>query len=408
MPAMSRSDSPLQDRMIFAFGARRSGTWWLQRILSAHPEVTAVPSETYLFELGIRPLLERFHHGAKSSQTVAEMYADRDVVLDAARDFCDRVLAPYLEPGARYLSERSPGHAKSVDVIAAVYPDARLINIVRDGRDVARSLVARDWGPDSVAEAAREWRDSILDARSHAPAGKYLEVGYESLLNDLEGGVRRIYDWLELPHDDAVVEATLAVARKPANEDPKDPRIQSGKWRDHFTDADVEAFEAEAGELMEELGYERAAPHARVEAVTEAPQAERPGLVTRVRGRFGRHTPAPQPAAPQWEVGGALAVSQRVADELLSALHRGNSDALTALLAEGVTLRVVGGESVTGQAQVAQALLADDVWRSEQVYGNAHPGTPTFTLALSYGQAWRIICLQQREQRITALTLYRI
>ena len=411
MPAMSRSDSPLHDRLIFAFGARRSGTWWLQRILSAHPEVAAVPSETYLFELGIRPLLERFHHGAKSSQTVAEMYADRDVVLDAARDFCDRVLTPYLEPGARYLSERSPGHAKSVDVIAAVYPDARLINIVRDGRDVARSLVARDWGPDSVAEAAREWRDSILDARSHAPEGKYLEVGYESLLDDLEGGVRRIYDWLELPYDDAVIEATLAVARKPANEDPKDPRIQSGKWRDHFSDADVAAFEAEAGELMEELGYERAAPHARVEPATEkAPpiDAARPNIVTRLRGRLARPAPAPQPAGPQWEVGGALAVSQRVADDLLSALHRGDRDAVTALLAEGATLSVVGGESVTGQTAVAQALLADDVWRGEQVYGNAHPGTPTFTLALSYGQAWRVICLQQREQRITALTLYRL
>src|SRR3954470_20956321 len=200
---MSRSDSSLRAKMIFAFGARRSGTWWLQRILTAHPEIAGIPSETYLFEIGIRPLFERFHHGTKSSQTVGELYADREVLLDATRDFCDRVLEPYLEPGARFLSERSPGHAKAVDVIADVYPDARLIHIIRDGRDVARSLVAREWGPDTVAEAACEWRDSILQARAAAPPGRYLEISYEKLLGDPEGGVRELYAWLDLPADDA-------------------------------------------------------------------------------------------------------------------------------------------------------------------------------------------------------------
>src|SRR3954452_12477844 len=397
---MSRTDSPLRDKMIFAFGARRSGTWWLQRILTAHPEVAEIPSETYLFELGVRPLLERFHHGARSSQTVAEMYADRDTVLDAARDFCDSVLTPYLEPGSRYLSERSPGHAKAVDVIAAVYPDARLVHIIRDGRDVARSLVARDWGPDSVADAAREWRDSILSARQHAPEGQYLEVSYESLLGEMEGGVRAIYDWLGLRYDDAIVGATLAIARRPANEDPKDPRIAQGKWRDHFSDADVEAFEAEAGELMQELGYERAAPHAKaVEAPADAGEDQTeagPSLLGRMRGRFVK--PEPQPAAPQWEVGGALAVSQRVADELLSALHQGDGEVIAGLCGPDVTLQIVGEGKHMGPVDVAAALLADDAWSGEQSYGAAHPGTPTFTLVLRYSSAWRVICLQQRGQ----------
>src|SRR3954454_19555219 len=227
---MSRTDSPLRDKMIFAFGARRSGTWWLQRILTAHPEVAEIPSETYLFELGVRPLLERFHHGAKSSQTVAELYADRDTVLDAARDFCDRVLAPYLDPGSRSLSERSPGHAKAVDVIAAVYPDARLIHIIRDGRDVARSLAARQWGPGSVAAAAREWRESVEAARAAAPETGYLEVRYESLLEDLGGGLRALYEWLGLSTDGELMERALVQARRPLNEDPRDPRVATVKW----------------------------------------------------------------------------------------------------------------------------------------------------------------------------------
>jgi hypothetical protein len=409
MRAMSpRSASPLQDRMIFVFGARRSGTWWLQRILTAHPEVSEIPSETYLFELGIRPLLERFHHGVKSSTTVGELHADRDVVLDAARDFCDRVFLPYLAPGARYLSERSPGHAKAVDVIAPVYPDARMIHIIRDGRDVARSLVAREWGPDTVAEAAREWRDSILQARAAGPEGRYLEIGYERLLGDLEAGVRDIYAWLGLPADDAIVAETLTVARRPMNEDPKDPRIASGKWRDYFSDADVEAFEAEAGDLLEEMGYERMSAARPAELVT-APAA----AATR-RRRLRRAKPE-APAAnggAQWEVGGALAKSQKAIDALLAALHAGDDPA--PLLDPNVSLRIAGedDQSVVGAANAAAVLRADPAWRGRQESGQAHPGIPQFTLAMSYEldgrRSWRVLCAEIRDERVAALVVYRI
>ena len=153
-------------------------------MLTAHPLVADVPSETYLFTQGIKPLFERFHHGLLSSTTPGQLHVERRVLLDATRDFCDAVLAPHLTPGARYLSERTPGHAEATDTIAAVYPDAHLIHIIRDGRDVARSLVSRDWGPDSIAVAAREWRDAIFAARSGAPAERYREVRYEDLLAD--------------------------------------------------------------------------------------------------------------------------------------------------------------------------------------------------------------------------------
>src|SRR5215211_6522679 len=96
--------------MIFSFGVPRSGTWWIQRIISAHPEVAVVPSETQLFSAGIGPLLELFHHGAKGSPTVGRMYADREQLLDATRDFCDHVLEAYLTPGTRYVAERTSLH----------------------------------------------------------------------------------------------------------------------------------------------------------------------------------------------------------------------------------------------------------------------------------------------------------
>ena len=74
---MSEIDnSPLAGQMIFSTGASRSGTYWLQRIVMAHPDVFGIPSKTLLFSHGMAPLLERFHHGARGSTELGAIYAD--------------------------------------------------------------------------------------------------------------------------------------------------------------------------------------------------------------------------------------------------------------------------------------------------------------------------------------------
>src|SRR5690242_16990370 len=107
---MNLTESPLFERMIFNVGARRSGTFWLQRIVTAHPDVAEIPSETSLFSHGIAPLMDRFHHGARSSPQVGVIYAPRDTLRDAIRLFTDTVLAPYLTDHATHLAERTALH----------------------------------------------------------------------------------------------------------------------------------------------------------------------------------------------------------------------------------------------------------------------------------------------------------
>jgi hypothetical protein len=382
--------------MIFAFGSQRSGTFWLQRIITAHPEISDVPSETELFSSGIAPLFERFHHGVRSSPSVGQLWVEREVLLDAARDFCDRVLEPHLAPGARLLSERTPAHSGAVGLIREVYPDAKLVHIIRDGRDVARSLAAQDWGPAGIAEAARVWRDAVSAARAEAPAEGYLEVRYEELLADPRGGAAALYGWLGLPVDDAIVDQAAAVAGRVINQDSGDGRIVTQKWRDHFSPEDLAAFEAEAGELLAELGYADGAPPRR-----------------RTLGALLRPRPAPATAPPSTLIG-SLPAAQRVADRFLGALHAGAEDEVLALLADTATLRRVSPEAddqVVGSAASARGLLDDPAWRGRQLSGNQHPGVPTYVLVLRYdvpgsGPAWRVLALAIREERVQGVTLY--
>jgi sulfotransferase family protein len=254
---MSRLDSPLRGKVIFNLGARRSGTYWLQRIVASHPEVCAVPSETYLFSHGIALLFQRFQHSDRHAPDVGQMYVDRDVLLDATRDLCDTLFGEYLEPGSSRVAERTPWHVLHLELITAIYPDARYVHIIRDGRDVARSIKAQSWGSDTIAGAAEEWRDSVTAGR-HAGLGtdRYREIRYEDLLEQPGRLVHDLFEWLDLEIDAGIVDRALAEADRQANVDRSYPKLGSGKWQDDFSHADLDAFMRVAGDLLIELGYE--------------------------------------------------------------------------------------------------------------------------------------------------------
>lgn len=257
------ADSPLRERMIFNVGARRSGTFWLQRIVTAHPSVGAVPSETHFISHGIAPLMERFQHEQRDSPEVGVVYADRDRALTALRALCDQVFVEFMEePGQERVAERTPLHVFHLELIAELYPDARIVHIIRDGRDVARSIAAQNWGPAEVADAAREWRDSVRAGRSaRLPAERYLEVRYEALLAEPEPEIRRLYEWLGLPAAADDLAHPLAESARQENVDRFGVGgVATQKWRSAFSRDDLAAFNEVAGELLAELGYPLVSP----------------------------------------------------------------------------------------------------------------------------------------------------
>jgi hypothetical protein len=240
--------------MIFNVGARRSGTYWLQRIVCAHPAVAEVPGETYVFSHGVAPLMERFRHQDRDEQAVGTVYADRGRLIASVRALCDSVFAEFAQAGEERVAERTPWHVHHLPLIAEVYPDARFVHIVRDGRDVVRSLVAQPWGPATVAEAAEEWRGSVEAGRAAAGelGARLLEVRYEEMLADPGAAVARLYEHLGL---EGGLEQALAAAGVEANVGAHDVRVGAGKWREGWKRRDLREFDRVAGGLLGELGY---------------------------------------------------------------------------------------------------------------------------------------------------------
>ena len=394
--------------MLFAVGARRSGTLWLQRIVAAHPLASALPTETHLFSYGLSQVFDRLQHGLISSHRVGSVFADRAEVVEAARSLCDAVFARFLERDSRLLVERTPWHAYHLDLIAEVYPDARVLHIIRDGRDVARSLVAQPWGPTTVREAALEWRTSVETARAaRMPEARYLEVRYEDLLAEPEAGIRRLYEWLDLPPGAGVLEAALAEAGARANLGA-DRAVSTAKWRREWGRSELRAFDDTAGALLEELGYgSRPLPGG-------GDRARRAARRLRSFIRPGKAHTAPARATPD----AAPTRPQRALEKVIEAIQDDRTDELRKISASATAFRIVDGSNVShargeaGLELLAMHLRSDAAFRGRQVHGESYPGVPTTTVSLAYevpegGIESRLLMVAIRDDRLTELTVIR-
>ncbi|HUR77922.1 MAG TPA: sulfotransferase [Acidimicrobiales bacterium] len=251
------SDSPLFERVAFIVGAPRSGTTWLQQLLYTHPDV-ATGGESHLFCEGLPAIFDNLAH--PNGMSHLSTWASRTEVLGAARQFCDRIFESQrraTRPDARYVLEKTPNHRLQAALQTTLYPDARYIHIVRDGRDVTASQ-RQLWGEvaDEFADAegaARAWSESIRDIREHAGALAYLELRYEELVSDTAGGLRAIFEHLALAFDETLVGGAAEFGRAPVHTSPLSPHVGIRK---HAGDAPAErAVASVAGDLLVELGY---------------------------------------------------------------------------------------------------------------------------------------------------------
>jgi Sulfotransferase family len=410
---MSRADSPLSGRMIFNVGSRRSGTYWLQRIVTAHPDVAAVPSETHLFAGGIAPLFEGLQHSLRSSRKVGEVYVERDAALDATRDLCDVIFAGAVEPGTSRIAERTPLHVFHLELIAAIYPDARFVHIIRDGRDVARSIASQRWGPEEIGEAAAEWRDAILAARGAGLShGVYREVRYEDLLTDPAPVVAGLYEWLGLEASNEVVAEAIGEAGIGANLGAAPSGIGAAKWREAYTPADLAAFDRVAGDVLRELGY----PEPGDAAPPPPPPSRRPDPVRAARTRLAalRRPHLGRSGTPI-----RARKLQELVDGVVGALQEHAFDCVATLLTDDALVRVVaGGGAEQGRGEPGRDLLraylaGDSAFTGRQERGDVYLGLPYAGVVLSYRNgagepAERIAFLRFAGERVGELIIYEL
>lgn len=119
----------------------------------------------------------------------------------ACRGLMNDLLCPFTRAaGKATWLEQTPPTVEAADSLYAIFPDMKLINMVRDGRDVACSVVGRGTGPDTVTRALERWELRLRAghaAISRIPDDRHLTVQLEALVrDDRAASYRRLMSFL--------------------------------------------------------------------------------------------------------------------------------------------------------------------------------------------------------------------
>lgn len=284
----------------FFVGCGRSGTTLLRAIFDSHPDLTIPNESRFIPTLASRRHRYEGHEGPAAVHAfVDDLCATpwfehwglpeplvRSTLLSSSwRGFPDAVRALFqlqakVAGKSRY-GDKSPGYVMHLRMLAELFPEARFIHLIRDGRDVALGYQAADFGPDRVGELALHWRLRVARGRRAGQAlgpERYREVHYEDLVASSEHLVRELCDFIQLDFDPCMLEyhrraaAVVQHDRAPQHHRnlflPPTPGLRD--WRTQMEAEDQAVFSLLAGQLLTDLGYQSSPVRPTTRAVRSA------------------------------------------------------------------------------------------------------------------------------------------
>jgi len=250
-------------------GAPRSGTTLLRRLLDRHPDVCS-GAETKLFvpaAFNLEWLAMAYRIEIRQLRELLDGSASQGAFIDA---FADRVKR---DEGKDRWAEKTPMNIRNLDWIMPRWPEASVIHIIRDGRDVVCSMRQHpDWRwadgawqkvlvPRSLETYARRWLGDTATGMAWRDDPRYVEVRYEDLVADPGGIMRGICDSIGISADAAWL-AELArpledggMAAKPDYEGAV-TSASVGRWRDELGAGEQREMDRLCRSRLIELGYE--------------------------------------------------------------------------------------------------------------------------------------------------------
>ncbi|SCK24685.1 tetratricopeptide repeat-containing sulfotransferase family protein [Vogesella sp. LIG4] len=230
-PARLQGAGAPSELPVFIIGMPRSGTSLVEQILSSHSQVFGA-GELSALRLAIESqgTFPELLHGLTPAraQQLGRAYLDR--------------IEP-LAHGHLRLIDKMPGNFLYAGLIPLLLPGARIIHCRRDPVDTCLSCYTKQFGGEQqftydqteLGEFYRYYQRLMAHWAQVLPAGRYIEVDYESVVDDLEGEARRLLAFLDLPWEDACLQfhTNRRVVRTASVNQVRQPiyKTSKGRWQ---------------------------------------------------------------------------------------------------------------------------------------------------------------------------------
>lgn len=150
--------------------------------------------------------------------------------------------------GAIYHLEKNTWNTLWFSEILKVLPEARLVHIVRDPRDVVTSFMNQPWGPKDAVVAAKLYsklNESWWEVRSRVPADSYLELRLEDLVSDPEDQYKKICNFWNVEYRDELLAVRLSAS-------------SFGRWKTDLTPKEIDDVTNLTFRAIEHYNYSEA------------------------------------------------------------------------------------------------------------------------------------------------------
>ena len=207
---------------VFVVGCPRSGTTLVGELIAAHGDVFNGKESLFLY------LLKNWE--AMLQPPLAPLTTQ--FLAAAKRLMRDLVITETLGSGKSHYLDHTPWHALCLEELWSVFPEAKVVHVVRHPADVVASLghsyaAGFRWAGATVAARAQIWLDFLDAVRPYTGDERLLTLRYEDLCSRPSHEGRSIYQWIDLRWDDA----KLDVFASPHAPNPgRDFALAKGKW----------------------------------------------------------------------------------------------------------------------------------------------------------------------------------
>tara|TARA_B100001093_G_scaffold40459_1_gene34426 strand:+ start:3996 stop:4850 length:855 start_codon:yes stop_codon:yes gene_type:complete len=202
--------------LVFIISQPRSGSTFLQSLLSNNPDVNTV-SESWLM-LTMAPLFK--------PSTIRSSTYDHSMAMDAYKDYCqkfdlDRVklirefafkhYSP-LYSGSSLIIDKTPRYWEILDELIHIFPRSKFVILKRNPEDVIRSMITT-WEIRTVEKLAYLGRD-LLEApnriskfaNTHSTNPNVRNIKYENLIHDQNLVVAELYKWMNIQFEASMLD----------------------------------------------------------------------------------------------------------------------------------------------------------------------------------------------------------
>ena len=214
----------------FIIGTQRGGTTLLRLMLNSHPQVGVPPESHFLL-----PIVQRF--GQKKQLDKRDQEEIYHLILNEGRfdtwninqhdllkifqelpentslkEIIHSVFIAEVHTSDKsYWGDKTPEYLDIFEQLGHIFPKAKMVFLVRDGRDVVQSLADRGWQGWSVYQRSKYWLKGILKMHQYAKQfpKRSLMVSYEALVKDAPGTLQKICSFLDFPYQSEMLEYHL-------------------------------------------------------------------------------------------------------------------------------------------------------------------------------------------------------